>query len=352
MSSYALDLALLETLTQAYGLPGREAMVADAISSALPAEKWQIQRDPLGNLCAVRSGKGPKLMFMVHMDEVGLIVRRITPEGFLKVERVGGMNVMALPGSHVRLWTRGGPLPAVMGILPFHLDRKEFYELKDLYVDVGASSQAEVLNMGVRVGDGLTWACPLQRLGTSRFSGKTLDDRLGCALLIQLARLFADREPACSLHLAFVVQEETMQLGGWPVVERVRPDLLVGLDGTLTFDSPDLDGDQSSIQLGAGPALKWLDTVRGKGQSYVPDARLAGHIQSLAEANHLPLQDEVVVGISTAMNPLPYAAGGIRSAAISLPIRYHHAPVETADFTDAENTLRLLEALALNPERA
>lgn len=119
-----LDFDLLKGLTGTPGLPGREAQVAELIRANLPAQDWQVHTDPLGNVVAHLAGvadlpgKGEKILLIAHMDEVGLLVRRITPDGFLKVERLGGMGIRSLPGSTLDLWTAQGPLPARWGFCP------------------------------------------------------------------------------------------------------------------------------------------------------------------------------------------------------------------------------------------
>ncbi len=342
--SELLDLTLLAELVRTPGLPGRETQVADCITAALP-KTWGIHRDPLGNLLAHRPAAGPPWMLVAHMDEVGLIVRRITKEGFLLVERLGGMSLRALPGSRLTLWTKHGGLPAQAGSLPAHLDTNATQTWENVYVDIGAVSHKQAEIMGARVGDVLTWAAELNIQANNRLVGKALDDRLGCAGLISLARALEGIDILVDLTLAFVVQEETMLMGGLPAVNTTLPEVIVGVDGTLAFDTPDTYGQQSEIVLGAGPTLKWMDTIRGKMAAFVPDLALARHFREMAEKLNIPLQDEVVSGISTAVTPLPYTGRGARTAALSLPIRYHHTPVETADQRDVAALVQLLIGL-------
>jgi len=339
-----LDLDLLQSLTAAPGLPGREGRVAGLIRAGLPTS-CQVESDVLGNLVARIEGQGPKVMLVAHMDEVGLIVRRIAPDGCLYVERLGGSSVRALPGARLDLWTGEGRLPAHAGLLPGHLDDHRSLELKDIYIDIGARSAEHAGELGVRPGDGLTWSAPLQRYGEHLVSGKALDDRLGCLVLISLANSLLPAELNCDLHLAFVVQEETTLMGGAPVARRVRPDLVIGVDGTLAFDTPDLEGAQSDVRLGGGPAIKLMDAIRGKTASYVPDWDTAEKLRKLGDERGIPLQVEITSGLSTALTPLPFVSQGIRTAALSIPVRYHHTPVETADLRDAEQLVTLLEHL-------
>lgn len=342
-----LDLGLLAALSEAPGLPGRESRVAEIVQEALPPG-WEKKRDALGNLVARRpdaSREKQKVMLMAHLDEVGLIVRRITKEGFLLVERLGGMGIRSLPGAKLDLWTdTGACLPAQIGAMPQHLDSDGILPLSRMFVDVGASSREETQGMGIQVGDGLTWSTKFEEFGENRVRGKALDDRLGCFVLVELARLveeFADKI-SCDVQLAFVVQEETLLSGGLPVVHQYSPEIVIGIDGTLPFDTPDLMADQNDVRLGYGPALKWLEAIRGKMACSLPDLELAQMFRQTARKANIPLQDEVVTGISTALNPLPYANGGIRILGLSLPIRYHHSPVEVADLRDVQSLVDLL----------
>jgi len=341
MPDQSYDLGTLEELTAAPGISGREQAVARLIERDLPPE-FDIAVDPLGNLTAHRPGSGPKLLFLTHMDEVGLIVQRILPNGFLTVERIGGMSLSALPGTRLDLWTQSGRLPAQVGLLPAHLDRAEPVALGNCFIDIGARSDQEACAMGVQVGDFLTWAHHFQVLNDRIISSKALDDRLGCFALLCQARAIAKDSLPVDLTLAFSVQEEIMLSGSLPIIHRLQPDVVIGIDGTLAFDTPDLDGLQSAVSLGNGPVLKWMDAIRGKLAAYVPDLGLCQQIRSIAQQNGIPLQHEVTTGLTTALTMVPFQENGIRTAALSLPIRYHHTPIESADLRDLEALITLM----------
>jgi len=345
MKTAKTEIAALERLVEIPGLPGREGRVADFIRSSL-SPVCECRFDNLGNLIAHIPGKGKRVMLVAHMDEVGLIVQRILPNGFLKVERMGGTSLRALPGSRLALWTSGGCIPAVAGILPQHLDSGEpISDFSRIYVDIGSASEEETRAMGVRPGNGLTWDSPLRFLNASLICAKALDDRLGCFCLMQLEKVIKPDDLKCDLYLVFSVQEETMLTGGMPVANAIEPEVLIGVDGTLAFDTPDLQGKQSDIRLGCGPAVKWMDAIRGKMAAFVPDQRLTELVCRTAQSNGIPLQDEIAVGMSTAITPMVYASKGSPACAISIPIRYHHTPVETADLGDVEHAVLLLKRL-------
>lgn len=340
-----LDIDKLAQLTSAPGLPGRETRVAELLRANI-SSPWQVRSDNLGNLIAHLPGKGEKILLLAHMDEVGLIVRRVTKDGFLKVERMGGTSLRSLPGSQLELWVETGCIPAHAGVMPQHLDSSKQLTLEDIYIDIGAKSRAEVEEWGVRIGDGLTWSTPLQRYGDNYVVGKALDDRLGCWILLTLANHLQLDQLGCNLYLGFVVQEETTLMGGAPLVHAISPDIVIGIDGTLACDTPDLEGKQSDIRLGMGPGIKIMDAIRGRGVTYVPDRDLMLRIRATAEENGIPLQPEVITGLSTALAPLPFISQGVKTAALSVPIRYHHSPVETADFRDSRHLYQLLTLLA------
>jgi putative aminopeptidase FrvX len=341
----SLDFELLEKLTVTAGVPGREDLVREVIRSSLPLGKNEFSDDRLGNLVAHIPGKGKRVMLVAHMDEVGLIVQRIHPDGFLKVERLGAISLRALPGNRLSLWTNGGCIPAQVVVKPQHLDTKEMFDISSILIDVGASSSAELKSMGIRVGDVLTWDSPLRTFGKDQISGKALDDRLGCYILIQLVKQLKPQDLHCDLYLAFTVQEESMLTGGVIAVRAHSPDIIIGVDGTLAFDSPDLNGMQSDLRLGDGPALKWMDAIRGKMASFVPDHQLAMRVREIAQEEKIPLQDEVITGLSTAVTPMQFSAENASTIALSVPIRYHHTPIETANLSDLENMILLLREI-------
>ena len=161
------------------------------------------------------------------------------------------MSIQALPGSRLSLWTETGSLPARAGILPQHLDRKLAPEIGDIYIDIGAASAEEARGMGVNVGDVLTWEAPLERLGAGRITAKSLDDRLGVWTLLTLAQEMDGVQAACDLWLVFIVREEIMLNSAAPFIDTIKPEVLIGIDGTLTFDTPDLENGQCEVRLAA-----------------------------------------------------------------------------------------------------
>ncbi len=346
---------LLAALCAAPGIAGHEGQVAEVVSSQLSAHSINYSTDRLGNvvahLSAANSG-APRVLIFAHMDEVGYMVRKIDADGFLYIERVGGASAQALPGHRLQLWTEAGPLPGVAGVLPQHIaNEANAVEHARTYVDIGARSRADAQKMGVEVGCPVTYQ-PTCVEFNGLVTGKALDDRLGCLLLLQLAEALQADPPSDDVYLAFVVQEETRLRGAMPVAYSLKPDWAIGLDGTLAFDTPDPIDRQTDLRLGGGPAIKVMDHLRGQGQGFIPHLGLRKHIEHVAREHGIALQREVVIGLSTAAAPLPFMMGGLPVAAVSFPLRYSHAPVEVADVADADAALDLLRAVIRQPWRS
>ncbi len=344
-----LDLSLLAELCEKPGLPGFEGPVAKFLASCLHARGIDSQIDRIGNVIGHLPGNGPRAMLIAHMDEVGLLVRKIHAGGFLAVERLGGTSTHALPGKRMLVWTDHGPVPGVMSAIPMHLIADVSQpSLPGMHLDLGVRSQAEAEALGIEVGLPITYAPSFDRINGC-VASKSLDDRLGCFLLLELAARMQAQAGQCDLWLVFAVQEENMLSGGVPVANVIDPDWALGVDATLAFDTPDLSNGQNDVALGAGTVVKVMDRLRRVGQGLIAHPALRRHLESLAKSAGIPFQREVIIGISTAATPLAFAATGIPSAAVSFPLRYSHSAIEVADLDDVRATADLLEHAVRSP---
>ncbi len=343
------NLDLLAELCTLPGIAGHEGPVSDRIQAALKSLGLESFRDRIGNLVARLPGNGRRGVIFAHMDEVGLIVRKIHPAGFIYVERVGGASAQVLSGQRVHLWTSEGPVTGAVGARHQHISNpQEVVDLANLYIDIGLDSRELVLGRGIQVGTPVTYAGGLDVLDR-RVSGKSLDDRMGCFLLLRLAEMLRSHTLPVDLSLVFVVQEETILRGAVPAIYDLEPDWAVGLDATLAFDTPDLADGQNEIALGQGTVIKVMDHLRGQGLGFISHLGLRQHAERVAESRGIRIQREVVTGLSTAATPLPYLRSGLPVAAISFPLRYAHSPVEMVDLGDAQASLDLMEGLVLQP---
>ncbi len=344
-----LDLSILAELCEKPGLPGFEGPVASYLAGCLHARGIDARTDRIGNVIAHLPGNGPRAMLVAHMDEVGLLVRKIHAGGFLAVERLGGASPHALPGKRVLVWTDHGPLPGVVSAIPMHLipDVPQ-PPLAGMHVDLGVRSQAEAEALGVEVGLPVTFAPSFDCINHC-IASKSLDDRLGCFLLLELAARLRAQACPCDLWLVFVVQEENILDAGVPAANAIQPDWALGVDATLAFDTPDLPNGQNQVALGAGTVVRVMDRVRTTGQGLIAHQGLRKHLESLAKSAGIPFQREVIIGLSTAATPLAFIVTGIPSAALSFPLRYSHAAIEVADLDDIRATADLLECAVRSP---
>jgi putative aminopeptidase FrvX len=352
ITTSALDLNLLAELCALPGVAGFEQPVARRLQEIFESLGIATRRDRIGNLVAHLPGQGPRVMLFAHMDEVGLLVRKIHPQGFLYVERLGGTSPHTLPGTKVLAWTQHGSLPGVIGAMPMHLANEHApAALQDIYIDLGARSRRRVEELGVAVGTPVTFAGELLHLDGS-LASKALDDRLGCWLLVELARSIQAQPASCDLHLAFLVQEENVFYAGLPVAQAVQPDYAIGVDATLAFDTPDLKDGQTDLHSGGGTVIKVMDRIRASGIGFVANPELRAHLERLAAENGLPFQREIVIGLSTLASMLPFAGSGLPVAAISFPLRYSHSPLEVCSQSDIAATGALLELAVRHPWQA
>ena len=342
---------MLDTLRDLSAIPapsGNEDRMVAEVAERLRGLGVEPHVDRIGNVSA---GFGPAgatdLLLFAHLDELGLIVRLIEPDGFLRVERLGGVPERVLPGTVVNIAVRGRLIPAVVGLKAHHLTPpEEKYVARpaaELYLDAGFGSAAEAVEAGIRVGDPVTYAPGVVELAGGRVSGKSMDDRVAVTVLLELARRLAEEPPRLAVQVAFSVQEEFNVRGTLALAARLQPRMAVQVDVAPATDTPDLRG-HTPVRLGGGPVLTRL-SFHGRGTlgGLVPDpALLEALAQASAEAGLNP-QYQAIVGLITDAAFLPMAtADGIAAAEVAIPCRYTHSPVETVQLSDLEATADLL----------
>lgn len=344
-------VAELRALCDILAPSGRESRMArhmaDVFGRHVSDPESDVRMDWQGNVTASFGQGSPALALCAHMDEIGLIVRSVTDGGFLRVERVGGVGRRAIPGTRVVALGDDGPIPGMMGLTSHHLTAQADYwtvpPVEDWYIDIGAAGAAEAADMGARVGSFVTFAPNFRRLGSDKVMSKSLDNRISCWVLCELARRFEEAPPPTTVHLLANVQEEFHLRGLIPAVKRADPDLVVTLDITPAADTPDLTG-RNTVHLGGGPAVKIMD-FHGRGSLnglLVPEF-LVDWIEETARGAEIPTQREVVVGVVTDGTYLPSL--GIPTAALAVPTRYTHSPSEVVSLSDLGKTANLCEQL-------
>lgn len=343
----------LFTLLTLDGISGHETALADYMQQQFSATAHEVWRDRLGNVVARYGSESPdalRVMVFAHMDEVGFMVRKIEPSGFVRFERVGGPAQITMPGSRVTLNTEQGPVPGCIGIKAYHFakadERTQSPSLDKLWIDIGAHSKADAERMGVRVGTPITLYNPPQLLANDLVCSKALDDRLGCTALLGVAQGIRQQPLAIALYLVASVQEEFNIRGIVPVLSRIKPDLAIGIDITPSCDTPDLH-DYSDVVVNQGVGITCLNYHgRGTLAGLITPPRLIAMLEQTAREAAIPVQREVAPGVITETGYIQVEQNGIPCASLSIPCRYTHSPAEVASLRDLGHCIDLLTALA------
>ena len=346
MTSQLLDR--LESLMRAPGLSGHEDPVRRLIAAELDALGLAHRTDRLGNLVASVPGQGPSVMLFTHMDQLGFIVRRIEPDGFLRLERLGGVPERALPAQDVTVAVQGGAVPGVIGHKNHHAtgqdEKYTVLKVADLHVDCGFASRAEAEAAGIRIGAPVTYAPTAYRLGEHRITGTSIDDRAGCAVLLEVAEALAARSGGPPVHLAFTVQEEFNLRGALPLAQALTPDIAIQIDIMLATDTPEMGGTDDMV-LGGGPGMS-LYSFHGRGtlNGVIPHPAMVRLIEETAAAEGLPLQRSARTGVLTDLSYVQLVGEGVAAIDLGFPMRYSHAAREVADLRDLAALSRLIVA--------
>ncbi|MBP5272869.1 MAG: M20/M25/M40 family metallo-hydrolase [Clostridia bacterium] len=327
----------LRILCELPGVSGREEPVRDYIISQLP-DDVTYETDALGNLYVEKKGAEPpknKVALFAHMDEVGLMVTYITDEGYLKFDEVGGIDPAVLIGRTVRLECG---LVGVIALKALHLckgdESKKIPELRDLCIDIGAKDRAEA-EQHVSLGSWAVYRSDYVEFGDSRVKMKALDDRIGCALLLDLIR----SDLPYDTTFVFTVQEEVGARGAAAAAFKMQPDISVILETTTAGDICGVEGEQKACVLEGGPVVSYMDRVT------VYDHALYTLAMDTAKAAGIPAQTKTRVAGGNDASTVQRTGAGSRVLAISAPTRYLHSPVDVIDKKDVENMQKLLKEL-------
>jgi len=342
------DCALLQRLCETVSVSGYEDAMISLFSDELRKRGLDPRVDKLGNVVAAQTPAqpvGPHILLWAHMDQVGFIVTQVLDTGFLRVARVGGVSRRFGVGTEIVVPTPGGLVPGVMGIKSHHLATpEEEYQIppmSDWYVDIGARNSEEAAALGAEVGRVVAFAPRFRKLGGARVSSPSLDNRLGCYLLLEVAGELAKRTTGCPVTLVGSVLEEFNLRGLVPAARAAAPELALGIDVTPACDPPDLAG-RGSLALGRGPAVKVMDFHgRGTVDGVMAAPAVVAALEASARRRGLHIQKEVVLGVLTEGSRISSLLEGLPLGGISIPLRYTHTPVETADLADVTAGIEL-----------
>ncbi len=339
--------SVLKKLCDAHGISGYEDDIREIIKAELEDYVDEIKVDKLGNVICVRNGSDFEEMIAAHMDEIGFMVKFIDENGYIRFTPIGGWFSQIALGQRVILHGSKGRVYGVIGCKPPHLmkndERKKAIEFKDMFIDVGAGSREEVVEMGIEVGTPITIDRELVDLGKSKVTGKALDDRVGLAVMIKALK---ETKSDATIYAVGTVQEEVGLKGAKVSAFAIEPDVAIVVDVCVATDFPGAESAHMDIKLGKGPAITVADAG---GRGLIASRRVLRWLRETAEKHGIPYQLEVAEGGTTDATAIHITKSGIPAGVVSVPARYIHSPVEVVDLNDVNNC-SLLVAKAL--ERA
>ncbi len=334
----------LEKLSNANGVAGRETEVRNLMIKFLEPFADEVVVDRLENVIAIKKGKkaAPKIMLAAHMDEVGLMVKTITKDGFLQFTKMGGIDDRILLAQKVNVITENGALPGVVGSKPPHIqkedERKKIVTYDEMFLDIGAENREDAKAMGVKIGDPIAFDVKYVKLGKDAVMGKAFDNRAGCAVMVETLKQIGETD--CTIYAVGTVQEELGLRGATTAAYGVDPDVGIALDVTFTGDTPGIKEFDTTVKMGKGPALTVTDSgliVHPKVLRWLIDTAVQNGVEYQLETGLMGTTDAARMSLTRQ---------GVPSGTISIPARYIHSPVGLISLKDAENSAKLA-ALAI-----
>lgn len=330
----------IKALCELNGISGREGIVANKIVELITGLATDIRVDNIGNVIAFKKGKNTptnKIMLAAHMDEIGMIVTDVTDEGMLRIATVGGVNSKVILGRAVCI--SNSNVMGIIGTKAIHMqsaeERKTAVPADDLYVDIGAKNKADALNH-VALGDSISFIGDFEEFGDGFIKAKALDDRAGCAILIEIMK----QDLIFDTYFAFSVQEEVGLRGAKVAAHSINPDVAIVIETTASGDVAGVKGSDRVSVIGEGAVVSYMDN----GTIY--DKTLFDLAFHLAKEQGITCQTKTKISGGNDAGAIKVANNGVRTAAISVPTRYIHSPANVAKKSDIDAVYRLALAMA------
>ena len=337
-------LDLIKELTQAGGIAGFESRIADIIETRMRGFA-NISKDNLGSvICEKKGGGTPKIMLPGHMDEIGFMAGTITKDGFIKFFPIGGWWDHVLLSQKVIIQTKKGDIKGILtGAKPPHImdakEREKIVDKKEMYIDIGATSKENAMEMGVHPGDPIVPDTTFEVYPNNMLLAKALDDRIGCALFINLIQALQCATHPNTVYGVGTAQEEVGLRGAMTSANIIKPDICITLEVFVPTDTPGLEKENWECRLGAGPVLGLADS------SIIGNRYLIDLIIDIAQKEDIPLQLCFLFGGGTDGGVIQKIGPGVPTVVMGVPARYIHTHYGMINYEDYERTLKLLVAL-------
>jgi putative aminopeptidase FrvX len=335
--------SLLEKFTNAHGISGFEGDVRKLLEKELEPYVDSIREDVMGNLIAVKKGKGPSVMLAAHMDEIGLMVRYIDDNGFLRFVGIGGWFDQTLLNQRVMVHGKKGSIYGVIGSKPPHVmkdeDRKKPVKLEDMFIDIGAKGVEDAGNLGIEIGTPVSIDQEFVSLANGKVTSKAFDNRAGVVILLEVMKQLHERKIEANVYAVGTVQEEVGLKGAKTCAFGLCPDVALALDTTIPGDHPGINKTDSTLELGKGPVITVADA---SGRGLIAHPQILRWLRETAGENEVPYQLGVGSGGTTDATSIHLSKEGIPTGTVSIATRYIHSPVEVLDMADIKTCVSLI----------
>lgn len=342
--------ALTEDYASIDAISGHEQDLVRRLAEDLRPHVDDIFIDAFGNVVGTRHGadRETSLMISAHSDEIGLLVKSIEASGMVRIVPIGGVSEALLVGRHVRARGVSGVVGNKAGHISTPEERRTAPSFRDLYVDFGFDSADGVARAGIRVGDPIAYDAPVRRLGNSdRISGKAVDNRISCALVVLLARELKERTLPSTVHFVVTVQEEVGLRGARIITHRLNPTAAIAVDTMPAGGTPDVSDTQDlTMRIGEGPVLTLASRSSSGGALAQPG--MVRFLEACAASVDVRMQRGLFFGGNSDAAAMHLVRSGIPVGIVNIARRYSHSPVEMLDLNDAEGAFSVLAAAALS----
>ncbi|HLR52293.1 MAG TPA: M42 family metallopeptidase [Candidatus Avamphibacillus sp.] len=336
-------LTMLKDLTDAKGISGHEKEVRDVMTKYIKPYADETFTDNLGSLVAKKTGDqdGPKIMVAGHLDEIGFMVTRIDEKGFVYFQTIGGWWSQVMLAQRVTIMTSKGDVTGVIGSKPPHIlsaeARKKPVKMKDMFIDIGASSKEEAAEFGVKPGDSVVPYFEFTPLKNEKMLlAKAWDNRIGCAIAIEVLKQLKDIEHPNIVYGVGTVQEEVGLRGARTSAHLIKPDIGFGVDVGIAGDTPGISDHDADSKIGKGPQIILYDG------SMISHKGVRDLVVETAEENNIPFQYDSIAGGGTDSGSIHLTANGVPSLSITIATRYIHTHAAILHRDDFENAVKLI----------
>ncbi|WP_284139793.1 MULTISPECIES: M42 family metallopeptidase [unclassified Virgibacillus] len=336
-------LTMLKDLTDAKGISGNEQEARKVMDHYIRPYADEVYTDNLGSLVAKKTGKedGPKIMVAGHLDEIGFMVTRIDDKGFIYFQTIGGWWSQVMLAQRVTIMTSEGDVTGVIGSKPPHIlsaeARKKPVDIKDMFIDIGASSKEEAAEFGVKPGDSIVPYFEFTQMKNEKMLlAKAWDNRIGCAIAIEVLKQLKDADHPNIVYGVGTIQEEVGLRGARTSAHLIQPDIGFGVDVGIAGDTPGISDHEADSKLGKGPQLVLYDA------SMISHKGLRDLVVETADKHDIPYQYTSIAGGGTDSGSIHLTANGVPSLSITIATRYIHSHAAILHRDDFENAVKLI----------